>query len=142
MQTLFFSNIDNGAGHIYLVDLTMGHNVLFGTRKSREARTKGMVSVDAYRRQQCAPWLPAENGIYGHPVFATPILTTSWLALNLYPASEWDFIPAPLMKVPRLMNLQKIYGFNEPFPFYRFLNRPVGVSIINISIRKTRSVIL
>jgi hypothetical protein len=32
------------------------------------------------------------------------------------------------------MNLQKIYGFNEPFRFTEFLNRPVGRSLSSISV--------
>ncbi|PQM83891.1 hypothetical protein C5673_28080 [Klebsiella quasipneumoniae] len=37
---------------------------------------------------------------------------------------------------------QKIYGFNEPFRFTGSSTGRWAVSIINISIRKTRSVIL
>ena len=82
----------------------------------------------------------SENESMVTPVFATPILTTSWLAW-IYPASEWDFIPAPWW-VPRLMNLQKIYGFNEPFRFTGSSTGRWAVSIINISIRKTRWMIV
>ncbi|HBW8465251.1 TPA: hypothetical protein MFM08_005313 [Klebsiella pneumoniae] len=39
---------------------------------------------------------------------------------------------------PRLMNLQKIYGFSEPFRFTGSSTGRWAVCIINISIRKTR----
>ncbi|MDU1436723.1 MAG: hypothetical protein E6928_26370, partial [Citrobacter freundii] len=55
---------------------------------------------------------------------------------------DYQGSPQKTESIPRLMNLQKIYGFNEPFRFTGSSTGRWAVSIINISIRKTRSVIL
>ena len=81
---------------------------------------------------------PLGKQIYGPPVCNTDF-DDKLACLNLS-GVEWDFIPA---LISSLMNLQKIYGFNEPFRLQ--VPQQAGGPLMVINARysqKTRSVIL
>ncbi len=73
--------------------------------------------------------------------FATPDLTMNRLALRRLALRMAPIPCAVRLSFRADANLQKIYGFNEPFRFTG-PNRPVAVTFIRSSIRKTRLVIL
>ena len=74
-----------GAGHIYLVTLTMGrHNVFIRHQKEPGSENKGHGQRwDAYRRQQCVLGSLHENGIYGHSRFCNTDFDDKLACLNL-----------------------------------------------------------